>query len=548
VFTQIRELDSDHREFPRPTAHHSSQERAGDIYTRFTKYRVRVRTAFTWPCQVSWRVMKRSSCSPARLTALVAAGFIIGTASSIAQLPEKSSLAIAAVGNVGRVTVTDPGNHAWTLQSSTDLTSWTDVETFKVHNGGFYRGFSPDPATPRRYFRAFYNPAAQTLTSTTANALLLPGTPFNYANPTLPPRFLVQPILGQDNTPDNNPVTDPAATLGRVLFYDKRLSRNQTISCSSCHQREHGFSDPKRFSVGFEGGLTGRNSMGLSNARWYQRRAFFWDERAATLEDQVLQPIQNAVEMGMTLPDLVNRLSTEPFYATLFNNAFGTPTVTSNRISRALAQFVRSIISTQSKFDAGVPVGFANFTPEENLGRQIFNGQVRNATCTACHGTDNFVPGPNINNNGLENPYIDKGVGALTGLAADEGLFKVPSLRNIALTAPYMHDGRFATLEQVVEFYNSGVVNHPNLSPPLRNPPPGNGPRRLNLTNAEKAALVAFLNTLTDTSVTTHEKFSDPFNYGSDVAPAAPITPLTSISRTGTRKTSSRPAKARLGF
>jgi cytochrome c peroxidase len=232
----------------------------------------------------------------------------------------------------------------------------------------------------------------------------------------------------------------------------------------------------------------------------------------------------------MTLPDLVARISAEPFYADLFTGAFGTAEVTNTRIAQALAQFVRSIISTQSKYDAGVPTGFANFTAQENLGRQIFAGQVGIATCTACHGTDNFVPGAAINNNGLENPYIDKGVGEITGLARDEGLFKVPSLRNIELTAPYMHDGRFQTLEEVVEFYNSGVVNHPNLSPPLRNPPPGNGPRRLNLTAAQKSALVAFLKTLTDTSVTTDEKFADPFNYGSEIVLTPPAVQAQSIT------------------
>ena len=264
------------------------------------------------------------------------------------------------------------------------------------------------------------------------------------------------------------------------------MCSSDLVACASCHQQAHGFSDPRPFSAGFNGGLTGRNSMGLSNARWYQRKKFFWDERAATLEDQTLMPIQNSVEMGMTLSALTNRLAPEPFYTNLFAQAFGTPEVTAERISKALAQFVRSIVSVQSKFDVGVTQNFANFTTQENLGRQIFFGQVGGATCSACHGTDNFVPGASLNNNGLENPYVDKGVGALTGLTQDEGLFKVPSLRNIELTAPYMHDGRFATLEQVVEFYDSSVVAHPNLSPPLR-VPPGNGaasgtPLRLNLT------------------------------------------------------------------
>jgi cytochrome c peroxidase len=458
--------------------------------------------------------MKPSSSTAAVLLSALA----LGTSHVSAQLPTGSSLSIApGTGtNTASVAVTDPGNHQWVLQSSPDLVTWTDVETWKVHNGNFHRSVSFTPAPGlRAYYRTVYNPANTNVTSTIANALRLPAATANYANPTLPPAFLVPPIANQDNTPANNLVTDLGATLGRALFYDKRLSLNQTVSCSSCHQREHGFSDPARFSRGFEGGLTGRNSMGLTNARWYQRRAFFWDERAATLEDQVLQPIQNATEMGMTLPALVTRLSAEPYYATLFSNAFGDSTVTSDRISKALAQFVRSIVSTQSKYDAGVASNFTNFTAQENQGRQIFNNPAQ-GNCAACHGTDNFVPGAPIFNNGLENPYVDKGVGAISGRPQDEGLFKVPSLRNIALTAPYMHDGRFATLEAVVDFYNAGVVNHPNLSAPLRNPggPNAGQPRRLNLTVAQRAALVAFLNTLTDTSVTTDEKFSDPFNYG----------------------------------
>jgi cytochrome c peroxidase len=176
-------------------------------------------------------------------------------------------------------------------------------------------------------------------------------------------------------------------------------------------------------------------------------------------------------------------------------------------------------VSSKSKYDEGVATNFANFTAQENLGRQIFTGQVGNATCLACHGTDNFVPG-NLNNNGIENPSIDRGVGAITGNPADDGKFKTGSLRNIGLTAPYMHDGRFATLEEVVEFYNSGVQPHPNLSAPLRNPPgsPNAGqPRLLNLTATQKSALVAFLHTLTDTTVTTDPRFADPFRSGETI-------------------------------
>jgi len=444
-----------------------------------------------------------------------AAALLLTLAGATAQLPEGSSLQLSPGSGTAAhyLDFTDPGNHTWLLQTSQDFTHWTTEDTCKVHNGKFRIAVSAGSAPQRQFYRALYDPAQQTGQSTVDSALLWPATPYDYT-PALPPRFLQQPIAGQDNMPANNPTTDAGAALGRVLFYDKRLSRNGTVSCSSCHQQAHGFSDPNRFSTGFEGGLTGRNSMGLTNARWYLRRAFFWDERAATLEIQVLQPIQNAVEMGLTLTELEARVAAEPYYQTLFTGAFGTPQVTSDRISRSLAQFVRSIISTQTKFDAGVPVNFANFTAQENQGRQLFTGQ---GGCAACHGTDNFVPGNAIFNNGLENPYTDKGVGEVTGRPQDEGLFKVPSLRNIALTAPYMHDGRFANLEQVVEHYNSGVVNHPNLSPQLRNPPgaPGAGqPRRLNLTNGQKAALVAFLRTLTDSSLPTDPKFSDPFNYG----------------------------------
>ena len=214
----------------------------------------------------------------------------------------------------------------------------------------------------------------------------------------------------------------------------------------------------------------------------------------------------------MNLTTLTNRLAAEPYYTNLFASTFGSPGITAERISKALAQFVRSITSTQSKFDLGVTNNFANFTPQENQGRQIFNGPA--GGCAACHGTDNFVPGNVVNNNGLEFPFVDLGVGGITGNPQDNGKFKVPSLRNIGLTGPYMHDGRFATLDQVVEFYNSGVVDNPNLSPPLRNPPgQPPGARRLNLSPGEKAALVAFLRTLTDPSLATDVKYSDPFNY-----------------------------------
>ncbi|MDX2248211.1 MAG: cytochrome c peroxidase [Bacteroidia bacterium] len=351
--------------------------------------------------------------------------------------------------------------------------------------------------------------------------LNLPATPYNYAQITLPQHFNAPPVRNADNTPDNNRVTDSGATLGRVLFYDKKLSRNQTKSCASCHSQENAFSDPIALSEGFEGGLTGRNSMGLSNARFYLNGHYFWDERANTLEDQTLMPIQDHVEMGMPLDTLTAKLQKELYYKILFKNAFGDTLVTSDRISLALAQFVRAMVSYQSKYDnglnqiAGPPVpGLAipGFTAQENLGLAIFRNPARGG-CGGCHATDLFF-GTAPFNNGLDAIITDLGLGAVTGNPADNGKFKVPSLRNIALTAPYMHDGRFETLEEVVEHYNSGIQISPTLDPRLTAPGGPNQqlrPRRLNLTEEEKSALVAFMNTLTDTVFTSDEKFSNPF-------------------------------------
>jgi cytochrome c peroxidase len=349
-----------------------------------------------------------------------------------------------------------------------------------------------------------------------AAALNLPATPFNYANIVQPGYLNTPNIQGQINTPANNTITDNGATLGRVLFYDKNLSINNTIACASCHKQAFAFSDPVVKSNGFNGGLTGRNSMGLADAKYYPNGRFFWDQRAATLEDQVLMPIQDLVEMGMTLSALETKLKSLAYYPPLFQKVYGDNNVTSDRISKALAQFVRSIVSFQSKYDAGrgnFPPGplppnanFANFTPQENQGMQIFLGP--QGGCVPCHGTETFTA-PQEKNNGLDLTTVDRGFGAVANNTNLDATFKVGSLRNIELTAPYMHDGRFATLEQVVEHYSSGVKNHPNLSPQLRLP---NGqPRLANLTVQEKAALVAFLKTLTDATITTDVKYSNPF-------------------------------------
>lgn len=352
------------------------------------------------------------------------------------------------------------------------------------------------------------NNSGQTFTA----QLDLPDILFEYSNLDLPNHFMGQ--VGRiDNTPNDNMVTDAGATLGRVLFYDNILSANNTVSCASCHVQANGFSDPNRLSTGFEGGLTGRNSMGLSNARYYDNGRFFWDERASTLEEQVLMPVQDNVEMGLTLNEMVSKIQSADYYEPLFSDAFGSTEVTSEKVSLALAQFVRSMVSFQSRYDQGLAAvngdeedDFPNFSELENLGKDLFfSGRTQ---CSNCHETAVFS-GDEARNNGLDAGFPDLGLGGVTGDARDNGKFKVNSLRNVELTAPYMHDGRFATLREVVDFYNNRIQNNPNLDNRLR--VQGNRVRRMNLNGREIDALVAFMNTLTDQSFVNDEKFSNPF-------------------------------------
>lgn len=341
--------------------------------------------------------------------------------------------------------------------------------------------------------------------------LNLPVDEFNYADVNLPNSFYDNNLMREENTPNGNRIRNRGATLGRVLFYDISLSKNNTISCASCHSQEKSFSDSNRFSVGFEGGLTVRNSMSLANARFYRNGRFFWDERAASLEEQVLMPIQDHIEMGLSLAELENKLSIRKRYKILFKRAFGDTIVTSERISRGLSQFVRSMVSYESKFDIGLTQTndprrpFPNYSISENRGKQLFFSPQTN--CAQCHRTAAFI-GDRPRNNGLDALLTDLGVGGVTGRNNELGVFKVPSLRNIEVTAPFMHDGRFTTLEQVIEHYNSGVRNNQNLDNRLRR---GNGVRRLNLSNTDKIALKDFLLTLTDRTFLTDEKFSSPF-------------------------------------
>ncbi len=357
--------------------------------------------------------------------------------------------------------------------------------------------------------------ASKTITS--ADYLNLPITPCEY-NVSLP-NFYANNVANIDNSPITNPISNNGATLGRVLFYDKNLSLNRTVSCASCHKQSEGFSDSRTLSIGFTGGTTDRHGMTILNARYYQRGRFFWDERAVTLEDQVLQPLQNTVEMGLTAAQVSERVTEQPYYNQLFINAFGDNTISNDRISKALAQFVRSIVSYQSKYDTGRATvnnpnqAFSNFTIQENQGKQLFFTPIPQGGggCAGCHGTEAFVS-TRPENNGIDAiSTTDLGVGGASSPIRQNlvGTFKNSSIRNIELSAPYMHDGRFATLEQVVEHYNSGIQAHPNLSGILKD---ANGdPVKLNFSAAQKNALVAFMKTLTDNSVATEVCWSNPF-------------------------------------
>lgn len=379
-----------------------------------------------------------------------------------------------------------------------------------------------------------------TVTATDPLAELnLPNQYFNYANIQLPSyyttsefpsQFQFQAVTAYDNTPIDNPITNAGATLGRVLFYDKKLSANGTISCASCHQSDHGFSDPDILSVGFDGGHTRRHSMGIVNSRFYADGRFFWDERAETLEEQVLMPFQDEVEMGLTLEQLIDIVSNQTYYPLLFEDAFGDQAVTSDRISKALAQFVRSMVSVTSRYDqarsevSSPIIDFPSFTAQENQGKRLFylprqltNGVIGN--CVSCHQTEAFIgplPSSSIplttfaTTNGLDAmSTTDLGVNEASNNPNDIGKFKVPSLKNIAIRPPYMHDGRFATLEEVIDHYSNGIQNHPSLISPLVN---SNGEvGQFNFTQAEKEALIAFLNTLTDNEMLNDEKYNNPF-------------------------------------
>ena len=312
-----------------------------------------------------------------------------------------------------------------------------------------------------------------------------------------------------DKSNSNVATNDALATLGRVLFYDKKLSNNNTVSCASCHQQAFAFGDPDIQSVGLDGGLTGRHSMRLINTRFANEGRFFWDERANSLEDQTTQPIQDHVEMGFSgtngdpdINDLITKLDGINYYDELFTLAFGDANITEQRMQNAMANFIRSIQSFDSKYDQGIALvagnnpnaPFPNFTAQENAGKAIFmsppnQGPNNNgAGCNTCHNAPEFDIDPNSDNNGIISVAGDPSSIDLTNTRA-------PTLRDMVnpsgtLNGPLMHDGSLSTLEAVIDHYAMIPNNPANTNLDNRLNPPGPGAQVLNLSAQDKACLL----------------------------------------------------------
>jgi len=299
--------------------------------------------------------------------------------------------------------------------------------------------------------------------------------------------------------PDDNPLSPQGVELGRQLFADRRLSARHRQNCINCHREALAFSDGQTFSTGADGIQGIRNSPTLFNQAWHS--SFGWDGLRPKLRDQALAAITDPIEMHGDPATIEAELNRDESLRAQFATVFGSPEITLTRIGLALEQFLLTLISYDSRYDQ-VMRGEATFTPEEQLGHDLFHtlpdpaAGKRGAGCFQCHAGPLFSDFA-FRNNGLDRAFADNGRGEVTGDARDAGTFKTPSLRNVALTSPYMHNGRFGTLEQVVEHYSSRIRNSPTLAPELV----PFGDRGLGLTEDEKKALVAFLRTLTESSL-----------------------------------------------
>lgn len=338
---------------------------------------------------------------------------------------------------------------------------------------------------------------------TPTDVIVLDETPFILEHGALPAPSL----------PLDNPLTIQGVKLGRMLFYEKLLSRDGSQACADCHRQQDGFSDTSRFSIGVEQMPGKRQAMPVFNMAWHSNE-FFWDGRAHLLRDQALKPIQDPLEMNETLPNVVAKLSNSKQYRDQFIRTFGNDTITPEKMALAMEQFMLSIVSKDSKFDRFL-AGQVELTESEERGRLLFSTEynpffpeLSGADCMHCHGGANFENDKYMNN-GLdaEADVTDIGRQAVTILPGDKAKFKVPSLRNVALTAPYMHDGRFKTLEEVIDHYNAGIQESSTVDPAILN----TKATGLFLTKQDKADLINFLKTLTDETFQQNPEYASPF-------------------------------------
>ena len=302
--------------------------------------------------------------------------------------------------------------------------------------------------------------------------------------------YIIQTPDGFPNMkiPENNPMTIEGVSLGEKLFNDPILSSDNTQSCISCHIQASSFSDPNQFSIGIDNIQGTRNASALINLGW--NNSFNWDGSAATLEDQALEPVTNPIELHENWQNVENKLNNIPEYVQLFKQAFNIDYIDSTHVVMAIAQFERTLISINSKFDKFLR-GEEQLSPSELNGYSIFNSE--KGDCFHCHGTQMFMDN-SFHNNGIDTePFLDLGLAKVTGNPSDNGKFKTPTLRNIEFSAPYMHDGRFSNLEEVIEHYNSGGNQSSTVDPLMKKINIG-----LQLTNQEKEDLIAFLKTLSD--------------------------------------------------
>nr|WP_295928895.1 cytochrome c peroxidase [uncultured Dyadobacter sp.] len=312
--------------------------------------------------------------------------------------------------------------------------------------------------------------------------------------------------------PADNPTTKEGVYLGRMLFYEKQLSANNKLSCESCHEQKLAFTDGRPASLGVDGRFTPRSSMSLANLLWV--RNFFWDGRSQSLEEQAAFPLTDPHEMGQSLTESARKLSNTAPYPALFQTVFGNPGITGQNILKALAQFERTLISADSPYDRYL-AGKYQPTAAEMRGLFLFENApdakkgLRGANCGHCHG------GPKtfkelFHNNGLDSIFTDAGREKVTGQSMDKGRFRVPTLRNIMLTAPYMHDGRFQTIREVLDHYSDHVQQSETLSSFLQDISNEANGQSLALRDTEKTDIIAFLGMLTDSAFVTNPAFSNP--------------------------------------